>query len=94
MYKESDNPLDDLGQRIDKAKAAQEERTQEEPGSGGAGAMRIAIELMAGVGVGTAGGLWADRKFGTSPWLLLLGFFLGVAAGSMNIYKLAVTRKE
>lgn len=32
-------------------------------------------------------GQWLDRKLGTDPWLLLLGAFLGAAAGFTAIYR-------
>jgi ATP synthase protein I len=35
---------------------------------------------------------WAiDRWLGTRPWVMLVMFFLGVAAGMLNVYR-AVTR--
>jgi F0F1-type ATP synthase assembly protein I len=30
-----------------------------------------------------------DSWLGTSPWLFLLGFFLGLAAGILNVYRTA-----
>jgi ATP synthase protein I len=32
-------------------------------------------------------GQWLDRKLGTSPWLLILGVFLGAAAGFYSMYR-------
>jgi ATP synthase protein I len=31
-------------------------------------------------------GLWLDRKFDTSPALMLIGLAIGIAAGFRNIY--------
>ena len=31
------------------------------------------------VGAGVWGGSWADARFGTEPWMLLLGAFVGIA---------------
>ncbi len=28
-----------------------------------------------------------DRWFGTAPWLTLLGFVVGVAAGALNVFR-------
>lgn len=39
------------------------------------------------------GGLWLDRRFGTSPILLLAGAFLGFAASGYALYK-AVKKLE
>ena len=32
-------------------------------------------------------GQWLDRRFGTSPWLLLLLVFIGAAAGLYSVYR-------
>ena len=41
-------------------------------------------------------GQWLDRKLGTSPWLLMLGVFLGAAAGFYSMYRrlMADQRRE
>ncbi|WP_245577540.1 AtpZ/AtpI family protein [Nisaea denitrificans] len=52
-------------------------------------AMRIGVELVAGVGVGAGIGYLLDRWLGTGPWLLILFFFLGAAGGMMNVYRAA-----
>lgn len=33
------------------------------------------------------GGRWLDGRLGTAPWLLLIGVFLGAAAGFLNLYR-------
>jgi len=55
--------------------------------SGLALAMRIGIELVAALIVGGGIGLLLDRWLNTTPWLMLVFFFLGAAAGFMNIYR-------
>lgn len=37
--------------------------------------------------LGFAAGYWLDGVFGTSPWLSFVGFFLGLAAGVLNVYR-------
>jgi ATP synthase protein I len=32
-------------------------------------------------------GQWLDRRLGTEPWLLLLGVFVGAAAGFYSLYR-------
>jgi F0F1-type ATP synthase assembly protein I len=32
-------------------------------------------------------GMWADGRLGTSPWLLILGAFIGGAAGFWSMYR-------
>ena len=33
------------------------------------------------------GGLWLDKRLGTSPWLVILGVFVGGAAGFLWMYR-------
>lgn len=37
-------------------------------------------------------GWWADEKLDTSPLLLVVGTFLGAAAGFYNLYRALITR--
>ena len=37
--------------------------------------------------IGFGGGLVLDNWLGTKPWLMFIGFFLGVAAGVLNVYR-------
>jgi len=37
--------------------------------------------------IGFAAGFWLDGVLGTSPWLSFVGFFLGLAAGVLNVYR-------
>jgi F0F1-type ATP synthase assembly protein I len=39
------------------------------------------------VGVGVAAGWWLDRWLRTSPWLLLAGTFLGIAAAFVSFFR-------
>ena len=34
-----------------------------------------------------AAGIWLDGVLGTKPWLAFVGFFLGLAAGVLNVYR-------
>ncbi|MCC7045170.1 MAG: AtpZ/AtpI family protein [Alphaproteobacteria bacterium] len=51
-------------------------------------ALRVGIELAAGLAVGGGIGWFLDRWLGTSPFLLLVFFVLGAAAGMLNVYRL------
>jgi F0F1-type ATP synthase assembly protein I len=58
---------------------------------------RTSVELFRYAGLGTQFaaviglfawlGWWADGKLGTSPWLLLVGVFLGFLGGLVSIVK-------
>jgi ATP synthase protein I len=37
--------------------------------------------------LGFAGGYYLDRWLGTSPWLMLVGLLLGIAAGFLNLFR-------
>ena len=52
----------------------------------GAG-MRIAIELVAAILVGTGIGIALDKWLGTQPWLMILFFVIGCAAAFLNVYR-------
>jgi ATP synthase protein I len=43
--------------------------------------------------LGLFGGQWLDRRFGTAPWLVLIGALLGAAAGMLNLYRRVVPPK-
>jgi ATP synthase protein I len=89
------DPLARLGQEIDKARAGRVRRRpqvadrsslQQGLGLG----FRIGIELVVAVVVATAIGWAIDRWLGTRPWGMIVLFFMGVAAGMLNVYR-AVT---
>lgn len=49
--------------------------------------MRIAVDLLAGLLVGTGIGYVLDEWLGTKPWLMIVFFFFGAAAGFLNAYR-------
>jgi len=50
-------------------------------------AFRIGVELVAALIVGIGAGWLLDGWLGTEPWLFILFFFLGAAAGVMNVWR-------
>jgi ATP synthase protein I len=56
-------------------------------GRGMAYGMRMAAELVGAVIVGGAIGWGLDRWLGSTPWLFLLFFVLGFAAGVLNVVR-------
>jgi ATP synthase protein I len=84
--------ISDLGERLDKVKAQREADAQshldaEMRGRGMAYGMRMAAELVGAVIVGGFIGIGLDWLVGTKPWLFLLFFFLGFAAGVLNVVR-------
>jgi F0F1-type ATP synthase assembly protein I len=56
---------------------------------GGAG-----VEMMASVLVGAFGGYGLDSWLHTKPWLMLVGFVLGSAAGFLGLFRLLDQEKK
>ena len=52
-------------------------------------ALKISTELVAAVFVGTTMGFLLDNWFDTKPLLTICFFFMGVAAGILNVFKSA-----
>ena len=52
-------------------------------------AFKLGTELVAAVGVGTIIGFILDTWFDTKPWLIIIFFFLGAAAGVLNVIRTA-----
>ena len=50
-------------------------------------ALKISTELVAAVVVGATIGFILDNWFDTRPWLTIIFFFIGVAAGILNVIK-------
>src|SRR5271166_332757 len=86
------DPLARLGEEIDKARA---ERVRTQPvvqhrsvlQQGLGLGLRIGIELVVAIVVATGLGWAIDRWLGTRPWGMIVLFFLGVAAGMLNVYR-------
>ena len=62
---------------------------EEKRGSFMGNAFKLGTELVAAVGVGTIIGFILDSWFGTKPWLIIVFFFIGSAAGILNVIKTA-----
>ncbi|MDP6785527.1 MAG: AtpZ/AtpI family protein [Rhodospirillales bacterium] len=87
--------LGDLDARLRKAQAERRSATGKEaagPGGSMSGfgmAMRIGTELIAALIVGVGIGLLLDHWLETGPLFLVVFFFLGAAAGILNVYRAA-----
>ena len=53
----------------------------------------IGMTLVLATVIGLGAGYYADRWLGTTPWLMLLGLGLGIAAGFVNLFR-TVSRTE
>jgi F0F1-type ATP synthase assembly protein I len=47
----------------------------------------VGLSFVVAIVLGFGGGYLLDGWLGTSPWLTFLGFFVGIAAGIVNVYR-------
>ena len=55
-------------------------------------ALEFGFTTMGAFAICLGGGIWLDRRFGTSPLLLLLGMLLAFITVGYNLYQLATVR--
>jgi ATP synthase protein I len=84
--------LDALGDKLAEAQGRHRPAPGPQPQGHGAAlgqALRLGVELVAGVAVGGFIGWALDRWFGTAPLLMVVFLGLGAAAGIMNVVRTA-----
>ncbi|MBI2340317.1 MAG: AtpZ/AtpI family protein [Deltaproteobacteria bacterium] len=54
----------------------------------------MGFQLAASVVAGLFLGGWADKKWGSAPWLTLIGLILGAAAGFYNLFRILYWHKN
>ena len=83
---------DDLKTRLKIAKSKYKNKNQSnndnEKSSFGK-AFQLSTELVSAVLIATIIGFILDNWFDTKPWLIIIFFFIGVAAGIMNVIRSA-----
>ena len=76
--------------KIAKSKIKKQDLSNNEKrGSFMGNAFKLGTELVAAVVVGTIIGFILDSWFDTKPWLIIIFFFLGAAAGILNVIRAA-----
>ena len=83
---------DDFKTRLKIAKSKikkQLDNGNEKPSSFMGNAFKLGTEFVASVAVGTIIGFILDSWFDTKPWLMIIFFFLGTAAGMLNVIRAA-----
>jgi ATP synthase protein I len=81
--------LDDLQRKIDALKEPETDKIQTSEITGFSLAMRLSVELVAGVGIGALLGYGLDRWLDSAPWATAAGVILGAAAGFRNMMSAA-----
>ena len=82
----------DLKTRLKIAKSKYKNKNQSEKDSQKSSfgkAFQLSTELVSAVLVATIIGFILDNWFDTKPWLIIIFFFIGVAAGIMNVIRSA-----
>ncbi|HEY1505415.1 MAG TPA: AtpZ/AtpI family protein [Stellaceae bacterium] len=94
--REKNDPLREFGERLDKARAAGQGPLGKAPDDGPststalAFGWRVGLELVGAIVIAELIGWAIDKWLGTRPWGMVVFFFLGIAAGMLNVYR-AVT---
>lgn len=86
------DPLRELGERIEKARRQRAVPSGTEGGGAAGGnalgqGLRIGAELVVAIMVGVGLGWLFDYGLATRPAGVIVGFFVGVAAGMWNVYR-------
>ncbi len=82
--------LDALGEQIAQLRTQHVDAAKPSPDNSGYGlGMRIAVELLAGLGLGLIVGLWLDGQFSSSPLATIICILLGVVGGLWNAVRMA-----
>ncbi|MEP3654017.1 MAG: AtpZ/AtpI family protein [Litorimonas sp.] len=89
------NDLDDLGARLNAARAKYEVTPDvKDDGSLLGQAWRMSTELVVSVIVGLGLGYGVDTIFGSKPWGILIGLCFGFAAGIMAVLRTSAKMDE
>ena len=54
----------------------------------------IGMSFVFALVLGFGAGYWLDNNLGTRPWLTFIGFFFGLAAGVLNVYRVMKLSNE
>jgi len=49
----------------------------------------VGLSFVLSIVIGAGLGWYLDKSFGTAPWMFFLFFAIGVAAGVLNVYRIA-----
>ncbi|HAA93390.1 MAG TPA: phosphoribosylaminoimidazolecarboxamide formyltransferase [Rhodospirillaceae bacterium] len=87
--KEPRPSLDELDAKLSQANAKRDAgaNAARERGTGLGFAVRIGVDIVAALVVGVGIGLLLDHWLGTKPWMLILFFVFGAAAGLVNVFR-------
>ena len=93
--KPTSDRLEDFERRLDKTLEAKRGAagTDTQEASAAGLAMRAVSELLVGLAVTMGLGWMADKYFGTAPWIMMALMPFGLAAGVVNVMRLANSKQ-
>ena len=80
--------FEELDKKLRAAQAREAARKEKKKPSGAGLGFRVATDIVAALVVGVLIGLALDEALGTKPWMMILFFIFGAAAGVLNVYRL------
>lgn len=98
--KQPPEDLSAFGEKIKKARAAEENRQvwkrgfDKAPQTALGLALRVSVELVSAIAVGCAIGWALDEWLDTRPFIMVAFLFIGGAAGILNVYRMATGLPE
>jgi F0F1-type ATP synthase assembly protein I len=54
----------------------------------------VGLQIGVGVGLGCVVGWWLDKRYGWSPWGVVIGAMLGLASGMYLLFKEALKKQD
>ncbi|MFD2265485.1 AtpZ/AtpI family protein [Lacibacterium aquatile] len=85
---ETPKGFDERLKRLEAQRGLSEPEPAQQASKGGLNqGMRAGTDLVGGVLFGIGVGYGLDRWLDTKPWCLIIFFFLGTAAGFLNVYR-------